>query len=229
MHSSMQGEDKELLASGLAAGQVSKSVMGMLHEVAAVKIDSRLGGRRTVIGATAATLLVVEMASAAADDAEWVVANDMLCVVLERAVQTLVHSVQICEMAETSRGAEIRALQRAAAGARKARMLVFSLGVHGRQALVMQITSAARAAFPPAVVCSTTQTELLSRVAAGVELLSPRSMVPLEAVGVYVPLSAIPLGPEDSCDNMSSTESSVPSSVSSVCSESELYRCLDVG
>ena len=219
LHSRMQGSDKEQLAQGLASGRASKSIICMLEELSRVKIDSRLGGRGTVIGATAAVLLSVEMSSVSTVDAEWVVKNGILGLTIERAIHTLLHSVQtgMSDMAERSKGVEIRALQRAAAGVKRATVFVSEIGLSGRHALMVQVMSAARAAFPAAVVCSNTQSHLLKSVAAEVELLTPRSTVPLEAVGMFIPLSAIPHIPEGACDEcMSSTDSSVPSST---CSE----------
>lgn len=213
MHCEMRGADKEPLAQGLASGRVAKAVVHKLSELRLVKVDSKLGGRETAIGATAAILISLELSASCTEDATWLVDNHVLTSALESAIDTLVHSADtgMSAAAESAKGAEVRALQRAALGVKKAHEFITELRLRGKQALALQVSSAARAAFPACRVSPDTQQGLLRDVATNVNVLAPRFATPLEAVGAFVPLSAIPRVPDSCVDESSSSASSVAS------------------
>ncbi len=198
----MRGADVEFLARGIASCRVAAPQRAVMNEPVS-KIDSKYGNPHTCIGATAALLTCFGVMSAVRDHAAHLGRDNSLGKALRCALANLENwkasRIAMSEDAWRALAAERRALQRAAAAARRAAYACSD--IPPPDLLARQLQWARRAAFPAdTLVNEFSQTSLLLEIE---EQTLFRTATPSAPVGHLhvtppvsetVPLSQIPLG-----------------------------------
>ena len=200
----MRGADAAFLSRGLASCRVVQVQRAGLCEPQAT-IDRKYGHAYTCIGATAALLTCFGVMSAVQDHATHMGRDNSLAKALRCALVNLdnwkASRVAMSDDAWLALAAERRALERAAAAARRAACATQDKPPHER--LARQLVWARLAAFPcNALVNEFAQASLLAEVESQVLfrwLAAPAATVPTghgrePPVRETVPLSQIPLG-----------------------------------
>mgnify|MGYP004116428621 CR=1 FL=1 len=203
------GEDRMHLIRGLAAHRVLVQQAKRMTELKyAPRVDSRYGHEHTAVGATAAILAVFSVMALSAEDAARLDGHLEDCLnVVGIVLRTWRLSTSADDDSESSARAELRAVERALLGVRRARKVGSELGV--RERFDLQLTFMRRAAWPAGeVVEESTHETLLARIASG-EIVDTASDEGPCAPWV-TPLSAVPALPlpNFACAGSSSSSSS---------------------
>ena len=197
----MRGSDVAFLSRGLASCRVATAQRTLMAE-AVSKIDSKYGNPHTCIGATAALLTCFGVMSAVQDHAAHLGRDNSLGKALRCALVNLENwkasRIAMSDDAWLALAAERRALQRAAAGARRAAYVWQDQPP--QILLARQLEWARIAAFPGnTLVNEFSQASLLSDIEIQSLFQTTTPSVPTgharaPAVSETVPLSQIPLG-----------------------------------
>ena len=197
----MRGSDVAFLSRGLASCRVAQAQRVLMPE-AVSKIDSKYGNPHTCIGATAALLTCFGVMSAVQDHAAHLGRDNSLGKALRCALVNLENwkasRIAMSDDAWLALAAERRALQRAAAGARRAAYVWQDQPP--QILLARQLEWARIAAFPGSTLVNEfSQASLLSDIEIqslfrAATPVAPTGSTLASPVSETVPLSQIPLG-----------------------------------